>query len=234
MSPKILYVEDNSVIRERVAAHLRAEGFGVIECADATDARRAFAEADFALALLDVMLPDGNGIALLRELRAAVGESVPVVIVSALGEIDERVSGLDAGANDYLAKPFSLRELSARIRAALRVSSAAGRERREPAARLRIGDGLLDCARACVVRGDGTEIALSLREFFLLRRLAEEAGLVVPLSELIAAVWKMNPGKTVSQSPAVFVSRLRRKLAGVCEIEAVRGLGYRLAPRSRD
>ena len=213
MHPKILYVEDNSVIRERVAAHLRAEGFAVEECADAASARRAFAERDFALVLLDLMLPDGNG--------------------TALGEIDERVSGLDAGANDYLAKPFSLRELSARVRAALRASSATKREEREPATLPRLGGGFLDRARACVVRDDGTEIPLSLRELFLLNRLAADAGLVVPLAELISAVWKTDSDKSISRSPVVFVSRLRRKLEGVCEIEAVRGVGYRLVPCSR-
>ncbi len=233
MHPKILYVEDNSVIRERVAAHLRAEGFAVEECADAASARRAFAERDFALVLLDLMLPDGNGISLLRELRASLGGSVPVLIVSALGEIDERVSGLDAGANDYLAKPFSLRELSARVRAALRASSATKREEREPATLPRLGGGFLDRARACVVRDDGTEIPLSLRELFLLNRLAADAGLVVPLAELISAVWKTDSDKSISRSPVVFVSRLRRKLEGVCEIEAVRGVGYRLVPCSR-
>lgn len=226
MATRILYIEDNSAIRERVAETLRESGFETIEATTARDARKAFADGNFDLALLDVLLPDGNGLDLLRELRAQLRSRVPVIILSALGEIDERVSGLDAGANDYLPKPFSTRELIARIRAVMR--AAAPESDAAANSFFRLDGGRLDLQQPFVIRDDGTQIALSMKEFCLMRYFAENSGRTISVEEILSHVWKLNPAKTDTASPAVFISRLRRKLGGLCRIEGSRGTGFRL------
>lgn len=228
MSLRLLYIEDNETIRKRVSETLRENDFFVREIGTVADARRAFDEGNFDLVLLDVLLPDGNGIDLLRELRGGKNVSVPVIILSALGEeIDERVSGLDAGANDYLAKPFSTRELIARIRVAVRnIASRTGAAPAVPAT-IRLNGGTLDLQQPWIFRDDGSQILLSMKEFCLLRYLAENAGKVVDVKEIINCVWGLNPERTSTASPVVFISRLRRKLEGLCRIDSVRGTGYK-------
>lgn len=226
MSLQVLYIEDNATIRNRVAETLRENGFSVKEIPTAADARRAFSGENFDLILLDILLPDGNGIELLRELRRGKHEKVPVIILSALGEeIDERVSGLDAGANDYLAKPFSTRELIARIRAVTRSAFPAA-ENPVPVS-IPLNGGQLDLQQPYVICDDGTRILLTMKEFYLLRYFAENRGRIISVEEIISRVWKLEPSATSTHSPVIFISRLRKKVAGLCRIESVRGNGYR-------
>lgn len=225
---RLIYVEDNATIRERVAEVLRANGFSVEEAATAADAQRVFSEENFDLVLLDILLPDGNGLELLRELRRGKNADVPVIILSALGEeIDERVSGLEAGANDYLAKPFSIRELIARIRAVMRNVSPRSGNKSAVSTTVRLNGGTLDLQQPWISRDDGTQILLSMKEFCLLRYFAENAGRIVDIKEIVNNVWGLNPDITSTASPVVFVSRLRKKLEGLCEIKSVRGTGYK-------
>lgn len=228
MNLHLLYIEDNETIRKRVSEVLRENGFFVDEIETAADARRAFAANEFDMVLLDMLLPDGHGIELLRELRRGKNAAKPVIILSALGEeIDERISGLEAGANDYLPKPFSTRELIARIRAVMRNFPNA--DNPTFSATVRLNGAVLDLQQPWIYRDDGTQILLSMKEFCLLRYLAENAGKIVSAEKILSGVWKLDPSSTVSASPVVFISKLRRKLKGLCEIESVRGLGYRFS-----
>lgn len=227
---RLIYVEDNITIRQRVTEVLRANGFSVEEAATAADARRIFSGENFDLVLLDILLPDGNGLELLRELRRGKNAAVPVIILSALGEeIDERVSGLEAGANDYLAKPFSIRELIARIRAVMR--NASPRSENAPAvpATVRLNGGTLDLQQPWIYRDDGTQILLSMKEFCLLRYFAEHPMQTVSVDEILTQVWRVDSSSIKTASPVVIISRLRKKLEGFCLIESVRGDGYRFS-----
>lgn len=217
---RILFIEDNAVIRERVAGTLRESGFVIEEVDMLAGARQALSARSFDLVLLDILLPDGNGIELLRELRNGRNAQMPVIILSTLGEmVDERISGLEAGANDYLAKPFSTRELIARIRALTRNLHSEF---------FRLNGGKMSLLQPVVLKDDGKRIVLSMKEFQLLRHLAENQGRFVPVEEILSHVWKVNPLKSQMTSPVVFVSRLRSKLVGLCEIETERNAGYRL------
>lgn len=227
---RLIYVEDNATIRQRVAEVLRANGFSVEEAATATDAQRVFSGENFDLVLLDILLPDGNGIDLLRELRHGRNAGVPVIILSALGEeIDQRISGLDAGANDYLAKPFSTRELIARIRAVMRnIPPRTGTTPAVPAT-IRLNGAFLDLQQPWLCRDDGTQILLSMKEFCLLRYFAEHPMQTVSVDEILTQVWKVDPSSIKTASPVVLISRLRKKTEGLCLIESVRGNGYRFS-----
>lgn len=220
MSLHLLYIEDNLTIRERVSRGLRESGFAVTEICNSKQARHAFENLRFDLVLLDLLLPDGNGIELLKELRRGKNAQLPLIIISALGEdIDERISGLDAGADDYLAKPFSVKELIARIRAVMR--------NRMPEF-IRLNGGKLSLRQPYVFRDDGSQIVLSMKEFYLLRYLAENEGRSITTEEILLRVWRVDPAKSHTTSPQVFISRLRSKLEGLCNIESERGNGYRL------
>ncbi|MBP3302681.1 MAG: response regulator transcription factor [Opitutales bacterium] len=227
---RLIYVEDNATIRQRVAEVLRANGFSVEEVATAADAQRIFSGEDFDLVLLDILLPDGNGIDLLRKLRQGKNTDVPVIILSALGEqIDHRISGLEAGANDYLAKPFSTRELIARIRAVIRnIPPRAGTTSNVPET-IRLNGAFLDLQQPWLCRDDGTQILLSMKEFCLLRYFAEHPMQTVSVDEILTQVWKVDPSSIKTASPVVIISRLRKKTEGLCLIESVRGNGYRFS-----
>ncbi|MBQ6704462.1 MAG: response regulator transcription factor [Opitutales bacterium] len=227
---RLIYVEDNATIRERVAEVLRTNGFSVEEAATAADAQRVFSEENFDLVLLDILLPDGNGLELLRELRRGKNADVPVIILSALGEeIDERVSGLEAGANDYLAKPFSIRELIARIRAVMRNVSPRSGNKSAVSTTVRLNGGTLDLQQPWISRDDGTQIPLSMKEFCLLRYFAEHPMQTVSVDEILTQVWKVDSSSIKTASPVVIISRLRKKTEGFCLIESLRGDGYRFS-----
>jgi len=222
--PRILLVEDERSIAEPFAEALSREGFEPILASTAADALRLARSESPDLILLDLMLPDGDGRAVCRELRRE--SSVPIVMVTARGTEIDRIIGLEIGADDYVVKPFSAAEVAARIRAVLRrVSVPAGPDE------LHIG-GLVIAREARQVTLDGKEVVLARKEFDLLARLAADAGKVVKRADLIADVWDVNwfgPTRTLD----VHVGWLRAKLgddpAAPRFIRTIRGVGYRLA-----
>jgi len=212
---RILLVEDEDSIAEPLAAGLRREGFEVERAATAADALAA-APAD--LVLLDLRLPDGDGLDVCRELRTR-GDT-PIIVVTARGEESDRVVGLELGADDYVVKPFGLRELIARIRAVTRRTSG----RAQPV--LRAGELEVD-ERARLARLGERELELTPKEFDVLAALARDAGAAVSRRRLLEEVWETSwygSSKTVD----VHVAALRRKLGDAGLIETVRGVGFRL------
>ncbi|MDA0700186.1 MAG: response regulator transcription factor [bacterium] len=211
----VLVVEDDDAIRELVAFHLSRSGFEVVEAADAATARRSLDGVD--VVVLDWMLPDMSGIGWLRQLRAGERAATPVLMLTARASEFDRVEGLDAGADDYLVKPFSAAELVARVRALLR--------RVQPQRRFAVGSLSVDVETARVIVA-GTPIDLTRREFELLAYLAGHPGRVFTRSELLDRVWGeafVGTERTVDQH----VAQLRARL-GAERIETVRGRGYRL------
>lgn len=213
----LLVVEDEDAIAEPLVEGLRAEGFDVTRVATGQDALDAPA-AD--LVLLDVRLPDVDGFTVCRELRAR--SDVPIIMVTAKGEEIDRVVGLELGADDYVVKPYGLRELVARIRAVARRTSS----RADAREILRAGDLAVDVpARRATL--DGRELGLTMKEFDLLALLAAEPGVVVDRPRILREVWDTTwygSSKTVD----VHVAALRKKLGDPTLIETVRGVGLRL------
>jgi two-component system response regulator RegX3 len=223
----ILLIEDEESISEPLERALGREGFEVVIAATAAEGRERFRERSPDVVLLDVMLPDGDGRDVLREIRSI--SRTPVVMLTARGEELERVLGLELGADDYVTKPFSAAELAARVRAVLRRADAPSVE--ADGAVLAVGDMRMDLDRHAVVR-DGEELELTVKEYELLRMLLEHAGRVVKREQLIREVWDttwFGSTKTLD----VHVSALRRKLgddpAEPRYIHTVRGVGFRFA-----
>ena len=226
--PTILVVDDEQSYRDALAVALRREGFLVEVAADGMEALERFEASRPALVLLDVMLPRMSGVDVCRELRAR-GTRVPIVMVTARNAEIDAVVGLEVGADDYVTKPFRLRELIARVRAHLRRAPAAEDEEIVHADILEIGDVRLDVGRHEVtVRGE--PVALPLKEFELLELLLANAGRVLTRDVLIDRIWGPNYyGDTKTLD--VHVKRLRSKVEpdpGRPErIVTVRGVGYR-------
>lgn len=212
---KVLVVEDDPAVAEPLIEGLRRHGLDVEHVAYAAQAVTAARDVD--VVILDLGLPDDDGLNVLRSVRATC--EVPVIIVTARGDETDRVVGLELGADDYVVKPFSVRELSARIRAVSR--------RRRVEASIVTGRVHIDRSRRRA-EFDGALLDLTAKEFDLLAVLSEEPGRVVPRQELLSRVWDPvwhGSGKTLD----VHVSSLRRKLPDPAAIETVRGVGYRLA-----
>lgn len=215
---RLLLVEDDAMIGEAVVTGLSSEGHAIDWVRDARDAEASIATHEYSLILLDLGLPQGDGKDVLRALRARKRD-VPVLIITARDTVADRVAGLDAGADDYLAKPFDLDELSARVRALLRRASG----RAQPV----IEHGTLTLNPATrEVRVKGRAVELSAREFALLLALAERAGSVVSRAQLEEKLYGWNEA-VGSNAVEVHVHNLRRKL-GESTIRNVRGLGYTL------
>jgi DNA-binding response OmpR family regulator len=221
MSGLILVIEDEPGIVDFLERGLAAQGFEVISASDgSTGLERALAE-DIDLVLLDMMLPGTSGLEVLERLHVAK-PTVPVIALTALGEVDDRVVGLDAGAADYLTKPFSLSELAARIRAQLRIAAQV------PQTTLS-GGGIEVNLITREVRRDGRAVRLSTTEFELLVHLMRNRGHVLSREQILRAVWgyEYDPGTNVVD---VYVGYLRRKLTGHgggVPISTVRSVGYR-------
>jgi two-component system response regulator RegX3 len=223
-SPRVLIVEDEDAIARPLAGALRREGFTPLTAATAADGMHQFADWHPDVVVLDVMLPDGDGRDLCREIRAR--SAVPILMVTARGEPIDRVIGLELGADDYVVKPFSSRELAARIRTALRRSGGD-----EPGTVLEIGDVAVDPGpRTATIRG--RRVRLPARQFDLLHVLMRHAGRVVRREELMDEVWGgdwFGSSKTLD----VHVARLRERIepdpAAPRYITTVRRVGFRFA-----
>jgi DNA-binding response OmpR family regulator len=223
--PRILLVEDEESISEPFSRALAREGFEPVVARTAADALKMAALVDPELVLLDLMLPDGDGRDVCRELRRR--SDTPIIMLTARGTETDRIVGLELGADDYVVKPFSSPEVIARIRAVLRRS----RRDDEGAPRLTFAELEIDGDARRVRRGD-KELDLSRKEFDLLVVLAEAAGRVLTRDHLMARVWDENwfgPTKTLD----VHIGTLRRKLgddpADPRFIHTVRGVGFRFA-----
>ena len=215
---KLLVVEDEARIAAFLEKGLTAHGYAVEWAATGAEALRLGMVPDVALVILDLKLPDLDGLDVLAGLRER-GAMMPVLILSARAQVDDRVRGLELGADDYLAKPFAFTELLARVRARLRPWSAAG------AGVLRAGDLYLDLMTR-EVSAAGRTVSLSDREFSLLRAFVSHPRRVLSRRELLAMAWDMDFDPRTNLVD-VYVGYLRRKL-GETFIETVRGAGYRL------
>jgi DNA-binding response OmpR family regulator len=215
---KILVVEDEERIASFLQKGLAAHGYAVEWAETGREALRLGIEPDVSLVILDLKLPDLDGLEVLAGLRSH-GASVPVLILSARGRVDDRVRGLNLGADDYLGKPFAFEELLARVRARLRAGPAV------PPGVLRVGDIRLDVVRREVTAA-GRRVNLSAREFALLQAFAGHPGQTLSRQELLSMAWDMNFDPRTNLVD-VYVGYLRRKL-GEPMIETVRGTGYRL------
>ncbi|MEZ5761358.1 MAG: response regulator transcription factor [Paracoccaceae bacterium] len=213
---RLLLVEDTPELAHSVLHFLRSEGHAVDHAPDAATAAAAMAVADYACVILDLGLPDGSGLEVLKARRKA-GDRTPVLIATARDQISDRIAGLDAGADDYVVKPFDLRELSARIRANAR------RGQGIPETRVTVGALEVDRAAARVWRA-GDEIRLTAREWALFDALLGARGRVLPKSALEEALFTFDDA-VEGNAVEVYVSRLRQKL-GSEVIETRRGLGY--------
>lgn len=219
-------IEDEDSIAEPVAMALTDEGFAPEVASTAQEGLQAFATRRPELVLLDVMLPDGDGKDVLREIRAT--SRTPVIMLTARGAEVDRVLGLELGADDYVTKPFSAVELVARIRAVLRRTAAPPPT---TATVLEVGEVRMNLDTRAVTHGD-TSVELTLKEFELLRMLLEQAGRVVSRGDLMDEVWDphwFGPTKTLD----VHVSSLRKKLGDDPTkpryVHTVRGVGFRFA-----
>ncbi|MEM7167931.1 MAG: response regulator transcription factor [Planctomycetota bacterium] len=221
---QVLVVEDDAGIRQGIVDALQFEGYEPIEAKDGTEGLQAAVNSRCDLVLLDLVLPGNDGLSILREVRK-VHPTLPVIILTARGGEDDRVQGLRLGADDYVVKPFSVRELLARVSAVLRRSP----ERPDTVEKIAIPGGAVDLARQEIVFDDGLRTALSERERELLRYFAANSGRAVSRDEILTRVWRLDPKGVETRTIDMHVARLRDKLRDPEVIQTVRGKGYMLA-----
>jgi two-component system OmpR family response regulator len=215
---RLLLVEDDDVLGAATRDHLVGEGHAVDWMRRLDDARLALRGVSYELILLDLGLPDGTGLALLRELRDA-GNAVPVIILTAVDQVATRIEGLNSGADDYLVKPFDLSELVARIAAVSR------RYAGKPPAEILAGGVMVDLGRRRATVA-GAAANLTAREWAVLERLVSRPGAIVTRAELEESLYAFG-AEIESNAVEVYVSRLRKKL-GRDFVRTVRGLGYQV------
>jgi DNA-binding response OmpR family regulator len=218
---KVIVVEDNKKLARFLERAFEEEGYTVESMEDGTAALQRISGDKYDLIILDWMLPGTDGVTVCRTLRAS-GVTTPILILTARAEVSERIAGLDAGADDYLPKPFDLGELLARVR-------ALGRRGTNTEGMVRVGPLVLDRLERHASL-NGQPIDLTPREFALIAYLARESGRVVPRSELLRKVWETtyDPGSNVVDA---HIKKLREKLNEFSTlIETVRGVGYRIVP----
>jgi DNA-binding response OmpR family regulator len=222
---RILTIEDDAAIRRGIVDALRFAGYEPLEAADGAAGLELAATATYDLLLLDLVLPGRSGMEILKALRAA-RPTQPVIVLSARGEEADRVAGLRLGADDYVVKPFSVKELLARVEAVLRRSAERPRDIQEIA----LPGFVADLARCELRYDDGSRAELSEKEADLLRYLAANPGRAVSREELLERVWQINPRGLETRTIDMHVTRLREKLrddsADPQIVLTVRGKGY--------
>jgi DNA-binding response OmpR family regulator len=223
---RVLVVEDNKKTAAFISKALKSEGFAANVLADGDEALLTIANTPFDAVVLDIMLPGRDGLSVVRQLREG-NNRTPVLLLSARGEVNERVEGLNAGADDYLAKPFALEELIARVHALVR------RGDETKSVILRVGDLSLDTSTRAAKRG-GKTIELTTREYRLLELLMRSAGRVCGRMTILEKVWDydFDPGSNIID---VYVRRLREKIDEGFEpklLHSVRGVGYAMKESS--
>jgi DNA-binding response OmpR family regulator len=226
-APTVLVIEDDGAIREGLVDALAFEHYRVLEAASAPEGLRAALHSSCALVLLDLMLPGGDGLQVLKELRRS-RPALPVIILTARGREADRVQGLRLGADDYVVKPFSVRELLARVEAVMRRTPVRP-EHGDGPGRLTLPDGEADLLRRELRFHDGTRCELSEREAALLGYLALNAERVVSRDEILSRVWRLDPTRFQTRTIDMHVARLREKLRDADPqrlIVTVRGKGY--------
>jgi DNA-binding response OmpR family regulator len=226
MASSILVVDDEPIVREVVCRYLQRESFETLEAADGDEALRLLRSQDVDLVVLDVMLPGTDGLELCRWIRSRSG--LPVIMLTGRAEVTDRIVGLELGADDYLTKPFSPRELTARVRTVLRRAGAGG----APHERIELGDLVLDPAtREVELRG--ADVRLTAREFDLLEFLCRHPRHVFSRDQLMDAAWGYRSARDTG-TVTVHVRRLREKLeddpSQPALLQTVWGVGYRLVP----
>ena len=224
----ILTVEDDAAIRRGVVDALTFAGFTVLQAATGDEAMEMATQREYDLMLLDLVLPGPSGLDILQEVRKT-RPTQPVIILTARGEEQDRVEGLRRGADDYVVKPFSVKELLARVEAVLRRSP----ERPSDIAELALPEGVVDLARCEVRFNDGGRAELSEREIELLRYLAANSGRAIARDEILSNVWRISPKGVSTRTIDMHVARLREKLRDnhgePTVLLTVRGKGYKFA-----
>src|SRR5215218_4332472 len=228
MPRRILVIEDDNAIRRGIVDALRFKGYEPIEAANGRDGMSLAQGVDCDLILLDLVLPGPGGLEILGAVRAS-RPTLPVIILTAKGEENDRVAGLSGGADDYVVKPFSVKELLARVEAVLRRSP----ERPIDLTTVNFPGGVADLKRSEVRFDDGGRCELSEREAELLRYLAQNAGRAVSRDEILSRVWRIDPRGGETRTIDMHVARLREKLRDDPHrprvILTVRGKGYAFA-----
>jgi two-component system response regulator ResD len=220
MTARVLIADDDTVVRDVVRRYLERDGLEVTVAGDGSEALRVLGTQRIDVAVLDVMMPGPSGLSLCRTLRQSGDYSIPVILLTALGEEDDRIAGLEAGADDYLTKPFSPRELALRVRSVLRRSPAPA-----SAVPLEIGVGDLTVSTASrSVTVDGKPVGLTNREFDLLLFFLTHTDTVFSREELLQKVWRWDFGDL--STVTVHVKRLRSKLGEHHRVQTVWGRGY--------
>lgn len=227
----VLVIEDDAAIRRGVVDALKFEGFTALEAADGEAGLKSALQVDCDLVLLDLALPKLHGLEILREVRR-VRPTLPVIVLTALGNEKDRVAGLKLGADDYVVKPFSVVELMARVEAVMRRSP----ERPQDVQEFEFAEGVADLARCEIRYHDGTRVELSERERELLRYFVVNPGRAISRDEILSRVWRIDPSGISTRTIDMHVARLRDKLRDSGDdpriLLTVRGKGYMLAVAS--
>lgn len=219
---RVLLLEDQPSLAEAIGAHLRSKGFSVDAVANIRSAELALKVGSFDLACFDLSLPDGDSLALLRTIRRG-SVRLPVIIITARDQISERIKGLEAGADDYVVKPFDLNELVARLHAILR------RYAGNPNPVFRLGGFEIDRVGHRVLR-NGEDCHLTAKEWAIVEKLIVRPNAIVSKAQLEEALYGFDD-EVISNTLEVYISRIRKKLSKD-SIETVRGLGYRFVGES--
>ncbi len=224
---RVLIIEDETPMRTALADVLAGEGYRALTAADGEIGLRKAVEEKPDLILLDIMMPKLDGFEVCAELRR-LGNAVPVLMLTAKGQVEDRVSGLDAGADDYLVKPFSTEELLARVRALLRRTHRQGKA----VTKLKLGDVEIDLARQTAARGR-KQINLTAKEFSMLRLMAEAGGEPVSREKFLDSVWGYTAfptTRTVDNHIASLRSKIEKNAETPRWLKTVHGVGYKLEP----